>query len=195
MDSVPYYKHISLIWPKSHFHWLIKPPRPHKTLPKKPIPLFADKNYQSINPWLTHHHLLQPPLDVTKQEHSNKLLQNRIPSSTYKYVRHLREQYLNTSSPGTAEATAESHTASLPTNKAGLGAQIQHWWVVKFPHCFPEAVAPKQNNFLVTVIFFLFLRTCMQVWGVLGDPGCRNESSSEGHAWKHLIVLPSQSHR
>lgn len=39
----------------------------------------------------------------------------------------------------------------------------------------------------------------MWVRGVLGDParlpGRRNESSSEGHSWKHLIVLPSQSHR
>lgn len=31
----------------------------------------------------------------------------------------------------------------------------------------------------------------MQVRVVLGDPGCRKESRSEGHAWKHLIVLSS----
>lgn len=113
------------------------------------------------------------------------------PSSTCKHRRHLREE-LNISSLG----TAESHNASFPTNRAGLGAQIQHWGVVKLPHCFPEAVAPKQNNFSVMVVFSFFEDLCA-VWvrGMLGDPGCRNESSSEGHTRKHLIVLPSQSHR
>lgn len=112
---------------------------------KKPTPLFADKNYQSLNPSVTHHHLQQPPLTVTKQEHPNKLLQNRNLSSI-QHRSHLRGEELNTSYPGTAEATAESHNASFPSNKAGLGAQIQHWRVAKLPHYLPEAVAPKQTT-------------------------------------------------
>lgn len=57
----------------------------------------------------------------------------------------------------------------------------------------------KTTSWSLSFSFFFWGLTAVWVRGVLGDParlpGCRNESSSEGRAWKHLIVLPSQSHR
>lgn len=65
----------------------------------------------------------------------------------------------------------------------------------------PWSRSTKAKQLLGLCPFSFFFEDSCAVWvrGVLGDParlpGWRNESSTKGRAWKHLIVLPSWSHR
>lgn len=137
MDPGPYHKHISFIWPKPHFYRGRRPERSHKHSPEK-----AHFSYcwlvLAITKPLPHVPSApqKPPFTIISQEHPNKLLQSRIPSSIQPGS--LLVEELNSSPLCAAGATAGSHNTSFHGNKAGLGAQIQHTWAAQSvkPTCF-----------------------------------------------------------